>query len=136
MYVSTTNLRVRYAETDQMGYAYYGNYSIYYEVARVDALRQMGLNYKEIEEGGIMLPVLSLNIKFIKPAFYDDLLTIKTVIKELPTARISFNYEIFNEAGDILNKGDTTLVFINMATKKPCAAPAFFIDRIKKYFPS
>lgn len=135
MYISTTNVRVRYAETDRMGYAYYGNYTIYYEIARVEALRQLGFSYKEMEDGGIMLPVLSLSCKFIRPAFYDDLLTIKTTIKEIPAARISFEYEVYNEAGDLLNKGDTTLVFINMKTNKPCAAPAFFIEKLKEYFP-
>ena len=84
MFHSQVSIRVRYAETDRMGYVYYGNYTTYLEVARVEALRELGLSYKKMEDDGIMLPVLSLNIKFIKPAFYDDVITVKTCIKEMP----------------------------------------------------
>ena len=89
------NIRVRYAETDKMGYVYYGNYATYYEVGRVEALRKLGMSYKEMEDEGIMLPVLSFNIKYFKPAFYDDLLTIKTSITEMPNTRIKFEYECY-----------------------------------------
>ncbi len=134
MYSSETQVRVRYGETDQMGYAYYGNYTLYYEVGRVESLRQLGFSYKFMEENGVMLPVLSLNVKYIKPAFYDELLTIKTIIKELPQARISFNYEIYNEQNILINTGETTLVFINKQTNKPCMAPEWFLNAIKIYF--
>lgn len=134
MYISETTLRVRYAETDKMGYVYYGNYTHYYEVGRVEALRQLGMSYKELEESGIMLPVYTCSIKYLKPALYDDLLIIKTTIKELPTARIVFDYEIYNQKNELLNTGNTTLVFIDMKTNKPCPAPIAFIRKIKKYF--
>lgn len=134
MFISETTVRVRYAETDKMGYVYYGNYATYYEVGRVESLRQLGLSYKEMEDNGIMLPVLDLSIKYIKPAFYDDLLTIKTIVKEIPGMRIHFYYEVYNESGMLLNKAETTLVFINMNTNKPCLAPEFFIEKIKQYF--
>lgn len=134
MYISETTLRVRYAETDKMGYVYYGNYTTYYEVGRVEALRQLGTSYKEMEDNGIMLPVYTCNLKYIKPAVYDDLLVIKTTIKELPTARITFDYEIYNQKNELINTGTTTLVFINMATNKPCPAPESFIEKIKKFF--
>ena len=134
MYVTETQLRVRYGETDRMGYAYYGVYASYFEVARVESLRNMGMSYKEMEEGGIMLPVLDYSIQYKKPAFYDDLLTIKTTIPELPKARIRFQYETYNEKGDLLNTADTTLVFINMATGKPCAAPENFLKKLSSYF--
>ncbi|MCC7050516.1 MAG: acyl-CoA thioesterase [Bacteroidia bacterium] len=134
MLQSTTNIRVRYAETDRMGYVYYGNYATYYEVGRVETLRQLGMSYKEMEDNGIGLPVLSYNIKYFKPAFYDDLLTLKTTIHQLPNTRITFNYECFNASGDLLNAGETTLVFINTKTFKPCAAPDWFIEKIKPYF--
>jgi acyl-CoA thioester hydrolase len=134
MYISETTVRVRYAETDKMGYVYYGNYTHYYEVGRVEALRQLGSSYKEMEDNGVMLPVYTCNIKYIKPALYDDLLLIKTTIKELPMARITFRYEIFNEKGELLNEGDTTLVFIDMKTNRPRPAPDSFIDKIKKFF--
>lgn len=134
MYISETTIRVRYAETDRMGYVYYGNYTQYFEVGRVEALRQLGSSYKDMEDNGVMLPVYTCNIKYHKPAFYDDLLIIKTTIKELPTARITFDYEIYNQNNELLNTGNTTLVFIDMKTNRPCPAPKSFIDKIKAYF--
>ena len=134
MYISETNIRVRYGETDQMGYVYYGNYTLYYEVGRVEALRQLGFSYKDMEANGIMLPVLDLQVKYIRPAFYDDLLTIKTIIKEIPQTRIHFDYEVYNEKKELLNKGETTLVFISKANGKPCAAPEWFINALQKHF--
>jgi len=116
-------VRVRYAETDQMGYVYYGNYATYFEVARVELLRSIGFSYKKLEEEGIMLPVFEFSIKYFKPAYYDDLLIIKTTIPESPGARIKFLYETFNEKGVLLNKAETTLVFISRATNRPIAVP-------------
>ncbi len=134
MYISETTIRVRYAETDKMGYVYYGNYTHYYEVGRVEALRSLGSSYKEMEDNGVMLPVYTCSIKYLKPAIYDDLLVIKTTIKEMPTAKISFDYEIYNQKNELINTGSTSLVFINMATNKPCAAPTSFLEKIKKFF--
>jgi acyl-CoA thioester hydrolase len=134
MYISETTIRVRYAETDKMGYVYYGNYTHYYEVGRVEALRQLGTSYKEMEDNGIMLPVYTCEIKYLKPALYDDLLVIKTTIKKLPAARITFDYEIYNQKNELLNTATTTLVFINMTSNKPCSAPDSFIEKIKKFF--
>lgn len=129
-----TKVRVRYAETDQMGYVYYGNYASYYEVARVEMLRHLGTSYKEMEANGIMLPVLDLKVKFLKPAHYDDLITIKVLIKELPTLRINFFYELFNEQNELINVGETTLVFIDKLKNKPRRAPADFAARLEPYF--
>jgi acyl-CoA thioester hydrolase len=112
-------LRVRYAETDQMGYVYYGNYATYFEVARVETFRHIGFAYKEMEEEGIMMPVLEYKTKFIKPALYDDLLTIKIKIAEKPGVRIRFEYEVYNEADVLLNVSETTLVFVSKVTGKP-----------------
>ncbi|HET7819034.1 MAG TPA: thioesterase family protein [Bacteroidia bacterium] len=135
MFSSETKIRVRYGETDRMGYAYYGNYAEYFEVARVEALRGLGISYKSLEDGGIMLPVYEFSVKYFKPAYYDDLITIKCHIKEIPKqARIKFHYESFNETGMHLNEGETTLVFINKNNNKPTTAPVDFIDKIKKYF--
>lgn len=134
MFVSETKIRVRYAETDQMGYVYYGNYAAYYEVARVEALRDVNLSYKEFEDEGIMMPVVQLNCKYIKPAFYDDLLTIRTTIKKLPSLRIEFIYEVFNDKGVLLNLGETTLVCINMKTQRPCNAPEKLLMALNPYF--
>lgn len=134
MYISETTVRVRYAETDRMGYVYYGNYSLYYEVGRVEALRQLGTSYKEMEDNGIGLPVYTCTIKYLKPALYDDLLVIKTTVKELPTAKISFDYEIYNQKNELINTANTLLVFINMRSNKPCPAPKLLIESMKKYF--
>jgi acyl-CoA thioester hydrolase len=134
MFSSETKIRVRYGETDQMGYVYYGNYPLYYEVARTDMIRKLGWPYKKIEQNGIMLPVLSLNVKYIKPAYYDDELTIKTIVRKLPGVRIEFEYEVYNDQDELINKGDTTLVFVDMKTGKPTSAPTDFLEEIKKYF--
>lgn len=134
MFSSKTSLRVRYAETDRMGYVYYGNYAGYYEVGRVEALRALGMSYREMEDSGIMLPVLNYSIKYYKPSFYDDLLTIETMIPEIPGTRIKFLYKMYNTDGVLLNEGETTLVFVNTKTGRPCQAPAEFIEKITPYF--
>ena len=124
MYVAETHVRVRYAETDQMGYVYYGNYATYYEIGRVEALRQLGLTYKTLEEEeGVMMPVLENFTKYIKPAYYDELLRIVVRIPEKPAVRIKFTYEIYNEKGILINIGNTTLVFVDKQTARPCPIP-------------
>lgn len=133
MFTHSLTLRVRYSETDRMGYAYYGNYATYYEVARVEALRKLGINYRELEDEGILLPVLDFKIKYLKPAFYDDELLINVSITSMPTARILFHYEMFNSSGDLLNKGETTLVFVDKQTSKPCPCPVSIIDKLKPF---
>ncbi len=134
MFTAETNIRVRYAETDQMGVVYYGNYATYYEVARVEALRQIGLTYKGLEKEGILMPVVELKTKYIRPAKYDDLLTVKTYIHALPESRIIFNYEVFNEAEVLINTGETTLVFIDKTNGRPCHAPREVANLLKPYF--
>ncbi len=131
MYNHQVDIRIRYAHTDQMGYCYYGNYAQFYEIGRVEALRNLGFSYKKIEESGILLPVIDFNIKYINPAYYDDLITVNTIIKELPSARIKFEYEIFNESGEKLNFGTTTLVFINKKTNRPTKCPLELIEKLK-----
>ncbi len=134
MYTSKTKIRVRYSETDMMGYCYYGNYATYFEVARVESIRQLGFSYRKMEDDGIALPVLEFSIKYFKPAFYDDELTIETIITELPKARIYFTYKTFNEKKELLNEASSTLVFINKNTMKPCTPPEDFIEEMKKHF--
>ncbi|TDQ12150.1 acyl-CoA thioesterase [Pedobacter metabolipauper] len=134
MYTHTTKVRVRYGETDQMGYVYYGNYAEYYEVGRVEMLRSLGMDYAAMEKDGVMLPVLELHCKFIKPAFYDQEITIKTTVAELPGIRIHFKYELFNQAEELINIGSTTLVFIDMVKNKLCSPPAEFMKRLEQYF--
>lgn len=134
MFEFETKIRVRYGETDQMGYVYYGNYAEFYEVARVEMLRSLGLSYKWMEETGIMMPVLELKCKYIKPAYYDDLITIKVVIKERPATRIKFNYELYNEKNELINLGETTLVFVNIESKRPTLGPDKFMEKLEAFF--
>jgi len=134
MYSHESHIRVRYSETDQMGYTYYGNYAAFYEVGRVEMLRSLGLTYRSFEESGIMMPVLELRSKFIKPARYDDLITVRTILPELPTARIHFDYELFNEKGTLINIGHTKLVFIDMESNRPCKPPRKFMELLRPYF--
>jgi acyl-CoA thioester hydrolase len=126
----STNIRVRYAETDQMGYCYYGNYASYFEVARVEALRQRGIQYKELEQNGILLPVKKLEITYHQPAKYDDLLEIRTQIVQLEGVRIAFTYKTYNEAGVLLNEAYTLLVFVSAETQKPMAIPSAILDQL------
>jgi len=128
----TTTVRVRYAEVDQSGFVYNGNYATYYEVGRTAAIRAMGMSYKAIEERGVVMPLIYQNTRFYSPAFYDDLLTIKTSIKELPKARITFFYEIYNEAGKKINTGENALAFIDKDSYRPLRAPAWFVEILEK----
>ena len=132
MYSFETNIRVRYGETDQMSFVYYGVYAQYYEVGRVELLRSLDVSYKALEELGFALPVVNLKISYKKPAFYDDLLTVKTTIKETPSARITFYYETLNSKGDLLNTGEVVLVFMDKKTSKPCLAPAILLDKLNE----
>ncbi|MBS1487923.1 MAG: acyl-CoA thioesterase [Bacteroidetes bacterium] len=134
MYRSEIKIRVRYGETDQMGYVYYGNYAMYYEVARVESLRQLGITYKELEDGGVMMPVLENKSKYFSPALYDDELRIVTTIKNKPGVRISFHYEIFNESGKLIHEGETLLAFVKKETGRPCRPPEYFDQVLKPFF--
>jgi len=132
MYTHKTELRVRYGETDQMKFVYYGIYAQYFEVGRVELLRSLGITYRELEEMGFALPVVNYNIDYKKPAFYDDKLTIETSIHEIPKMKIVFNYKTINEKGDLLNTAETTLVFVDSDTGKPCLPPDILIDKFKE----
>ena len=134
MYTFETKIRVRYAETDQMGYVYYGNYATFYEVGRVELFRSLGFSYKALEDRGIILPVMELHSRFLKPARYDEEITVRVHLKEKPRIKIRFDYELFNQEGDLLNTGNTTLVFVDMKRNKPCIAPHDFMDRVQIHF--
>ena len=133
MYSTETEVRVRYSETDQMGYVYYGNYAAYYEVGRVEALRSLGMSYRSLEESGIMMPVLESNSKFLKPARYDDVIRMRIIIPSLPTSRITFEYQLFLGEG-LIHEGSTTLAFVNMETGRPTRAPQAMIDLLKRFY--
>ena len=134
MYISETSIRVRYGETDQMGYVYYGNYAMYYEVARVESLRKLGLTYKELEEMGVMMPVVENHSRYLAPARYDDLLRIVTTLREKPGVKIRFEYEIFNQQNQLLHKGETLLVFMDKKTNKPCRPPEAMLSVLTPFF--
>lgn len=134
MFEHSTKIRVRYGETDQMGYMYYGNYAQFYEVGRVEMLRSMGLTYSGMEASGVMMPVVELSCKYLKPALYDEEITVKVIMKEMPRIRIHFDYELYNEKQELINTGETLLVFINMKTNRPCLAPEDFRNKLKAFF--
>ena len=130
MEINRISFRIRYAETDQMGVVYYGNYAQYLEMGRVEWLRSFGISYKSMEEKGIMLPVISLQLKFRKSATYDDLITVVTKLKKTPGVRIEFDYEIFNETGELLVEANTVLAFINRETKRPVMCPDYLLEKL------
>lgn len=126
-----TQIRVRYAETDQMGVVYYGNYALYLEQGRTEWLRELGFSYKWMEANNIHLPVVHLSLDYKLPARYDDLLTVETTLKKMPSVKIEFYYEIYNESKQLLATATTVLVFINSTTKKITQAPQYLIDKLQ-----
>tara|TARA_B100000579_G_scaffold42407_1_gene29569 strand:- start:6 stop:410 length:405 start_codon:yes stop_codon:yes gene_type:complete len=127
-------LRVRYSDTDQMGYVYYGRYASYYEVARVELFRSLGFSYKNLEEEGIGMPVIDMDTKYLLPIKYDEEIIIKTRIEELPSSKIIFYYDIFNKENNLANSAKTTLTFINLSSKKPVRIPKELLELIKNKF--
>ncbi len=135
MFESSTQVRVRYAETDQMDVVYHGNYAQYFEVARAEAIRKLGFTYKDMEAMGTYMPIVELHCKYLRPAHYDDLLTIKVMLKELPTDhRIEFNHEVYNESGKLLTIGKVVLYFIDAATKEKTTMPKALYETLQPYF--
>ncbi len=131
MKIDEIQIRVRYGETDQMGVVYHGNYALYLEMGRIEWLRKYGISYKDMEENGVMLPVVSLAINYKKPAVYDDVIYVKTQLKKRPSAKIEFDYEITNQAGDVLTTAHTVLVFVDKKTNRPIRAPQYIMDLIE-----
>ena len=125
-------VRVRYAETDQMGVVYHGNYAQYFEMGRVEWLRNLGVSYKWMEENGVMLPVVSLEMNYKKPARYDDVLRVKTILKSQNSVKIEFDYEIYNQQNQLLTTGYSMLVFVDMKTGRPIVPPKYVSDKINE----
>jgi acyl-CoA thioester hydrolase, YbgC/YbaW family len=124
MFSTETQIRVRYAETDQMGVVYYGNYAQYFEVARAESIRQLGYTYKDMEAAGVIMPVVEMHIQYLRAAYYDDLLTVKTTLKEMPEGhRIEFHQEVFNEKGKLLTTGRVVLYFITAQDRRKTTIP-------------
>ena len=136
MYESSTQMRVRYAETDQMNVVYYGNYAQYFEVGRVECIRQLGYTYKDMEASGVIMPVVELHVKYLRPATYDDLLTVKTMIREMPhDHRIEFFQEVYNEQDKILTSGRVVLYFLDAATRRKTEMPEELKEKLVHFFP-
>ena len=129
-YTYKTKIRIRYSETDKMGVVYHGNYAQFLEIARVEWLRNLGISYKWMEDSGVMLPVIALHINYHKPAYYDDVLSIKISLSKTPSVRIEFNYEITNEKGEIITTANTVLAFINMASGRPIRCPDYILEKL------
>lgn len=135
MYIHEFQQRVRYGETDQMGYLYHGNYARYYEIGRVEMIRSLGLSYRDMEaELRVMMPVMSLDMRFVRPARYDELLTIRTTLRELPERSITFRMEILNEAGKLVNGGSVKLCFVDMESRERVLAPEYLLAKLRPYF--
>jgi acyl-CoA thioester hydrolase len=135
MFTSETAIRVRYAETDQMNVVYHGNYAQYFEVGRVESIRRLGLSYKDVEASGVIMPVIEWTAKFIRPAHYDDLLTVRTTIKKWPVDyRIEFHQEVFNEHGKLLTTGKVLLYFLTADTRETTAMPEQMARTLQPYF--
>lgn len=135
MFVSETHIRVRYAETDQMDVVYYGNYAQYFEVGRAESIRQLGFTYKDMEQNGVMMPVVEMQCKYLRPAHYDDLITVKTILRELPADhRIEFHHEVYNEQKKLLTTGKVVLYFLDIKTKAKAAMPADLREALSVYF--
>lgn len=135
MYTHDYQKRVRYGETDQMGYLYYGHYAQYYEIGRVEMLRSLGLTYREMEDlHGVMMPVVSMQMRFVRPARYDELLTIRTRLRELPDRFITFHMEILNEKGKLVNGGQVRLCFVHMNDERTIPAPDFLLQALAPHF--
>lgn len=130
-----TSIRVRYGETDQMGYVYYGKYAEYFEVGRVELIRSLGLSYKSIEEQGVWMPVSEFSIKYHRPGRYDDLLTVRTILKELPRSSFLTSYEVLNEAGEKVVSGSVKLAFLDAEKMIPVRVPSFILDAVSSHWP-
>jgi acyl-CoA thioester hydrolase len=127
-----TTYRIRYADTDQMGVVYYGNYPRFYEMGRSEMIRDLGYSYKELEENGVFMPVASLSCKYHMPLYYDELITIETTLKEIPQARMVFYHTIYNMKQEIVHTAEATLVFLNKETNRPVRVPEYMVKLLKK----
>ncbi|MDG1806057.1 thioesterase family protein [Flavicella sp.] len=134
MIENNTSFKIRYAETDQMGYAHHGNYAQYFEIGRLELLHELGISYKKMEEEGLILPVYSINTRFIQPAKFDDTVRLRTILKEIPTARITFEYEIYNAENKKISTGETVLVFVDTKKNRPIKIPQNLLSKIMDKF--
>ena len=133
MIISESKIRIRYDEVDKMGYVYHGNYAKYYHISRTDLLRKIGISDKELEEKNILLPVIEMSIKYIKPIFYDDIIIIKTLLGNIPTSRLEFQHEVRNHNNELINQAKSVVAFVDIHTRKPLKAPQLVVNKIKQH---
>lgn len=134
MFKSTSEIQIRYDEVDKMGYVYHGNYAKYYHISRTEMMRNIGFSDKELEGYNIIMPIIALNIKYLKPILYDDIITITTTVKQIPDSRMVFFHEVRNTENRLINSAVSTAVFVDMETRMPMRAPEFIVNKLKPYF--
>ncbi|MEO7982853.1 MAG: thioesterase family protein [Bacteroidota bacterium] len=135
MFITEIQIRVRYAETDQMGVVYHSNFFPYFESARAESIRELGFTYADMEKMGVIMPVTDVHCRYLRPAKYDDLLTIKTTLKELPVHhKIEFHHEVFNEKDELLAVGKIILYFMEANGMKRTAMPVHLLEKLRPYF--
>ena len=134
MITNQIEIRVRYGETDRMGYLHHGNYALYFEEGRTELLRDLGSSYREMEDAGLMLPVASLTVEYLQPAHYDDVVTVTTSLRDLPRSRLTFHYEAAREDGSLIARGQTVHAFLDRATRRPRRAPQDFLSLLQKHW--
>jgi acyl-CoA thioester hydrolase len=132
MFTSQTTYRIRYADTDQMGVVYYGNYARFYEIGRSEMIRDLGYAYKELEDSGVVMPVVTVNANYKRPLFYDELITIETALKKMPEARMVFYHTIYNQDNEVVHTAEVTLVFLSKETNRPVRVPQYMISALEK----
>lgn len=135
MYIHEHTKRIRYGETDQMGYLYYGNYCLLYEIGRSEAMRNLGISYRAMEDDiRVMMPVMAVQSRYAQPIKYDELVTIRTILREMPTKMITFEHEILNTEGKVAHRGEVKLFFVDMETNKRVSAPVYLTEKLEQYF--
>ncbi len=134
MITSVNEIQIRYDEVDKMGYVYHGNYAKYYHISRTELFRKLGFSDKKLEEMNIIMPIIELNIRYIKPIYYDDIINITTFLKHIPSTRMKFYHEVKNSDDELINEANSTAVFVDMETRVPMRVPEFIVNKIKTYF--
>jgi len=134
MITAENSIQIRYDEVDKMGYVYHGNYAKYYHISRTEMMRGIGLSDKDLEKFNIIMPIIELNVKYLKPVYYDDIISIRTSLRQLPDTRMRFDHEVRNANNELINTANSTVVFVDIVNRLPIRAPQFFVDKLKSYF--
>lgn len=133
MITAKNKIQIRYDEVDKMGYVYHGNYAKFYHISRTELLRKIGISDKQLESRNILLPVIEMSIKYLKPIFYDDIITIQTSLNHMPSSRMKFLHEVRNQSNEVINQAESTVVFVDINSRKPMKVPELIVNKIKNY---